>query len=50
MLSGQGTAMYANGDKYEGAFMDYKRNGQGTYTYADGTVETGIWKDDELLR
>ena len=41
----QGTATYANGDKYVGEFKDGKRNGQGTYTLASGDKYVGEYKD-----
>ena len=44
-----GTFTWSNGNKYVGEYKDSKRTGQGTYTHADGTVEEGIWKDDEFL-
>ena len=44
-----GTFTFASGNKYVGEFKNGKYNGQGTYTYADGTIESGIWEDDELL-
>ena len=32
-FTGQGTAMYENGDIYEGDFLDGFRTGNGTYRY-----------------
>ena len=45
---GQGTATWANGNKYVGGWKDDKFHGQGTYTWADGNKYVGEWKDGEL--
>ena len=39
----------ADGDKYIGEWKDGKENGQGTYTFANGTVDKGIWKNNQLI-
>ncbi len=39
----------ATGDKYEGEFKDGLINGQGTYTFADGTIQKGIFKNEEFV-
>ena len=43
--SGQGTYIFANGDRYEGELKDGRRNGQGTYSFANGNKYIGEWKD-----
>ncbi|CAI2716971.1 caspase family protein [Nitrospina watsonii] len=43
---GQGSALYNNGDQYEGAFVADQRHGQGTYTWANGDTYTGEWVDN----
>ena len=47
--NGQGTMIYANGDKYVGEWKNGKPNGQGTYNYGvgpnDGDKYVGEWKD-----
>ena len=39
---------WENGDKYVGEWENNKIQGQGTMTRLDGTVEEGIWKDNEF--
>lgn len=46
VICGHGSMMYANGDTYEGEFLDGKRNGTGTYKWYQNTIEkeyTGQW-------
>lgn len=38
----------ATGNKYEGWWLDGKRDGMGKMTYSNRQVEYGLWKDDEL--
>lgn len=38
--------MYNNGDKYEGEFLNSKKNGQGKYTFKNGTEYIGEFKED----
>jgi hypothetical protein len=47
---GQGTMTYANGDIYEGQWIDDRRYGQGTMTYANGDKYEGEWRFDERHR
>ena len=47
MQEGQGTYIWANGDKYIGEYKDGNMNGQGTFTLADGIKFVGGWKNDE---
>ena len=42
-----GAYVWANGNKYVGAFKDDVRNGQGTYTWEDGNKYVGNYKDDK---
>jgi hypothetical protein len=35
--------------KYVGEWMNGKNHGQGTYTLADGTIEKGLWVNDEFV-
>jgi hypothetical protein len=41
----QGTATWANGEKYVGEWRDGKKNGQGTYTHANGDKYVGEFMD-----
>jgi len=43
-VGGQGKCIYANGEIYEGGWIDGMRDGQGTYIYASGAVYEGRWK------
>ena len=47
-MDGQGvTKTYANGDKYEGPFVDDKKHGQGILTFANGDKYEGPYVDDK---
>ena len=46
-VNGKGKYVYANGDIYEGDFVNGKREGQGTYTNKYGNYYTGEWKNDK---
>lgn len=37
---------YANGDVYEGTFVDGVKSGKGVYKFADGGIYTGTYKND----
>ncbi len=43
--NGQGSYIYANGNKHVGEFKDGERNGQGTVSYANGDQFRGEFKD-----
>ena len=34
--NGTGTLTWVNGERYEGGYVDEKRQGRGTYTWSDG--------------
>ena len=44
-MHGQGIYTWADGRKYEGHYVDDKKNGYGIYTWADGRKYEGNWKD-----
>lgn len=41
VLHGKGRFKYANGNLYEGQFVEGKRSGKGKYVFADGTLYEG---------
>jgi len=45
---GQGTFVKRPGEEYVGGWTDGSRSGEGKQTYPNGTVEEGIWEDDEF--
>ena len=47
-LTGQGTVIYPNRDKYAGSFKNDKRNGGGTYRFRNGDTYRGKWKNDKM--
>ena len=46
-MSGQGRAIWKNGNVYEGEYQKNKRSVYGTFKYKDGSEYTGHWKDDK---
>ena len=49
-MSGKGVATYANGDRYEGYFLNCKREGKGVMTFQDGKIIDAIWKDGKEIQ
>ena len=49
-MSGKGIAIYANGDRYEGYFLNGKREGKGVMTFQDGKIIDAIWKDGKEIQ
>ena len=49
-MSGKGVATYANGDKYEGYFLNGKREGKGVMTFQNGKKIDTIWKDGKEVK
>ena len=47
-VNGQGTLMYANGEKYVGEFKDGLANGLGIITYPNGDKVVGAFKDNKM--
>jgi len=41
--NGKGVYQWADGDKYEGHFLNGEFDGEGTYYWASGKVHTGFW-------
>ena len=48
-LHGYCRIIYQNGAYYEGMFSNFMRNGLGTSVSATGTVQKGIWKDNDYV-
>ena len=46
--TGHGVYTFANGDKYEGDFVDNRRHGQGKMIYRNGTVKEGRFVNDNF--
>ena len=45
---GKGTAVWPNGDRFDGEFVGGKRHGQGVKTNKNGKViAQGIWVEDQ---
>jgi hypothetical protein len=42
-----GRLIHADGDVYEGDWLDDKAHGRGFYTHTDGSRYEGEWKDDK---
>ena len=50
---GEGTYIWANGNKYEGKWKEGKRHGRGTMTYKrteQDSVVKGMWKNGQLVK
>ena len=45
-ITGPGTTVWSNGDRYEGEWVDGKKNGRGKMTLANGNWYDGEWCDD----
>jgi hypothetical protein len=43
-MDGQGVLTWRDGKKYEGQFLNDKREGNGTFIWADGRKYIGEWK------
>jgi len=44
-MHGYGILKWKDGKKYEGDFINDKREGTGTFTWSDGRVYIGEWKN-----
>ena len=49
MLHGQGKYYYANGDFYQGEFLNDLPHGQGVYVLANGNIYSGVWEQGGLV-
>ena len=43
-MHGRGVLIWSDGKKYEGEFLNDKRDGIGRFTWADGRMYIGEWK------
>lgn len=41
-----GVMEFANGDRYEGGWLNNEKNGRGTYKYSNGNKYEGEFKDN----
>ncbi len=49
LMHGQGFYTYANGETYKGSYAFGKRDGIGKADYLDGSINQGLWKEDNFL-
>ena len=47
LIQGTGKCDYANGNRYDGEWLDSRYSGKGTYTWANGTSREGEWLNDK---
>ena len=47
-MEGRGSAVYPNGQKYEGLFSNGRREGRGTMNFTNGAVYEGRFRDDAV--
>ena len=45
---GNGKMTYANGNVYDGQWLNDKKEGKGTMTYIDGNIYDGQWSNDNI--
>lgn len=46
MANGQGRLIHADGDVFEGQWLNDKAHGKGVYIHRDGASYTGEWYED----
>jgi hypothetical protein len=49
LLEGEGVLRYPDGSTYDGQIKNNLRHGKGVYTLADGTVQSGIFENDQFI-
>ena len=47
MANGRGRLIHADGDYYEGNWIEDKANGKGRYVHMDGAEYNGEWVNDK---
>jgi hypothetical protein len=45
---GKGVETWNDGSKYEGNYVNGKKQDKGTYTWADGSKYDGEWNDNKI--
>lgn len=45
-MSGRGVLTWPDGSKYEGYFIEGRREGRGRFTSSDGDIYEGEWKNN----
>lgn len=46
-FNGKGRMTHANGDIYQGEWVDGKANGMGVFVDTNGSMYEGMWQDDQ---
>ncbi len=49
MAYGRGRLIHADGDVYEGEWLNDKAHGKGVYIHRDGASYTGEWYEDKVF-
>ena len=44
-MDGEGKYSYADGNVYEGGYVDDKKHGEGKVTFADGDAFRNVWSE-----
>ena len=47
-MEGRGSAIYPNGQRYDGLFSNGRREGRGTIRFTNGAVYEGRFRDDAM--
>ncbi|PIN01142.1 Phosphatidylinositol-4-phosphate 5-kinase [Handroanthus impetiginosus] len=45
-MNGTGTMIWANGNQYDGSWVDGRPRGNGTFRWVDGSFYVGVWSED----
>ena len=48
-MEGKGILYYNDGERYEGEFLNDKKDGKGILYYKDGRTKEEIWKNNILI-
>ena len=47
---GHGVFAWANGNKYEGPYVNDRQHGEGKVIRQDGTIDRGVWTDGKWIK